>query len=81
MEIKRDAYLSALIDRKEKGLIKVITGIRRCGKSYFLNTIFYNYLISEVLPKITLFGLFLILRMTLKLKVYGIYLLTNQRQG
>ena len=47
MEIKRDAYLSALIDRKENGLIKVITGIRRCGKSYLLNTIFYNYLISE----------------------------------
>ena len=47
MEIKRDAYLSALIGRKENGLIKVITGIRRCGKSYLLNTIFYNYLISE----------------------------------
>ena len=47
MEIKRDAYLSALVDRKENGLIKVITGIRRCGKSYLLNTIFYNYLISE----------------------------------
>lgn len=47
MEIKRDAYLSALISRKENGLIKVITGIRRCGKSYLLNTIFYNYLISD----------------------------------
>lgn len=47
MEIKRDAYLAALISRRENGLIKVITGIRRCGKSYLLNTIFYNYLISE----------------------------------
>lgn len=47
MEIKRDLYLSALIDRKTNGLIKVITGIRRCGKSYLLNTIFYHYLISE----------------------------------
>lgn len=47
MEIKRDLYLSALINRKENGLVKVITGIRRCGKSYLLNTIFYNYLISE----------------------------------
>ncbi len=47
MEIKRDLYLSALIDRKMNGLIKVITGIRRCGKSYLLNTIFYHYLISE----------------------------------
>lgn len=47
MEIKRDLYLSALINRKENGFVKVITGIRRCGKSYLLNTIFYNYLISE----------------------------------
>lgn len=47
MEIKRDAYLSALISRKGNGLIKVITGIRRCGKSYLLNTIFYRHLISE----------------------------------
>lgn len=47
MEIKRDFYLSALIDRMNNGLIKVITGIRRCGKSYLLNTIFYNYLLSK----------------------------------
>ena len=47
MEIKRDAYLSALINRKGNGLIKVITGIRRCGKSYLLNTIFYHHLLSE----------------------------------
>lgn len=47
MEIKRDRYLSALIDRKGNGLIKVITGIRRCGKSYLLNTIFYHHLITE----------------------------------
>lgn len=39
-EIKRDFYLKQLIDRKQNGLIKVITGIRRCGKSYLLNTIF-----------------------------------------
>lgn len=44
MEIKRDLYLKKLIERKQNGLIKVITGIRRCGKSYLLNTIFYNYL-------------------------------------
>lgn len=44
MEIKRDLYLNKLIDRKQNGLIKVITGIRRCGKSYLLNTLFYNYL-------------------------------------
>ena len=44
MEIKRDLYLKQLIDRKQNGVIKVITGIRRCGKSYLLNTLFYNYL-------------------------------------
>lgn len=45
-EIKRDIYLNRLIERKENGLIKVITGIRRCGKSYLLFTIYYNYLKS-----------------------------------
>jgi predicted AAA+ superfamily ATPase len=44
MEIKRDYYLNKLIEAKNDGLIKVITGIRRCGKSYLLNTIFYNHL-------------------------------------
>lgn len=43
-EIKRDLYLNQLIERKQNGLIKVITGIRRCGKSYLLNTLFYNHL-------------------------------------
>lgn len=47
MEIKRDFYLKKLISRKNNGLIKVITGIRRCGKSYLLNTIFYNYLLES----------------------------------
>lgn len=39
MEICRDFYLDKLIKRKNNGLIKVITGIRRCGKSYLLNNI------------------------------------------
>lgn len=47
MEIKRDFYLKKLISRRNNGLIKVITGIRRCGKSYLLNTIFYNYLLGN----------------------------------
>lgn len=47
MEIRRDYYLSKLIKRKNNGLIKVITGIRRCGKSYLLNTLFYNYLLES----------------------------------
>lgn len=47
MEINRDVYLERLIVRKHNGFIKVITGIRRCGKSYLLNTLFYNHLKSE----------------------------------
>jgi len=47
MEIKRDYYLNELIDRLDNGMIKIITGIRRCGKSYLLNTIFKNYLIQQ----------------------------------
>ena len=46
-EIKRDIYLNRLIRRRENGLIKVITGIRRSGKSYLLDPIFRNYLLSE----------------------------------
>ena len=46
MQIKRDYYLNKLIAKKENGLIKVITGIRRCGKSYLLFNIYHNYLIS-----------------------------------
>ena len=51
MEIARDYYLNKLIERKNNGLIKVITGIRRCGKSYLLNTIFYRYLLSQRIPE------------------------------
>ena len=47
MEIKRDYYLNKLIDTKNDGLIKIITGIRRCGKSYLLNKLFYEYLIEN----------------------------------
>lgn len=47
MEIKRDKYLNKLIIRKHNGFVKVITGIRRCGKSYLLNNLFYNHLINE----------------------------------
>lgn len=46
-EIKRDGYLQRLIDKKENGLIKVITGIRRCGKSYLLFYLYHDYLISQ----------------------------------
>ena len=50
MEIKRDLYLDRMIARKHNGFIKVVTGIRRSGKSYLLNTLFYNYLISQEVP-------------------------------
>ena len=47
MDIRRDFYLEKLIKRKSNGLIKVITGIRRCGKSYLLNNIFYHHLLDS----------------------------------
>ena len=47
MEVKRDYYLKELIDRIDNGLIKIITEIRRCGKSQLLNKIFKNYLIEQ----------------------------------
>ena len=63
MEIRRDFYLDKLIQRKNNGLIKVITGIRRCGKSYLLNTLFYQHLLDSGVPMTISFGLPLILRM------------------
>ena len=50
MEIQRDRYLSRLIRKKNNGLIKVITGIRRSGKSYLLFNLYYDYLISTGVP-------------------------------
>jgi predicted AAA+ superfamily ATPase len=47
MEIKRDKYLEDLKDRMHNGMIKVITGIRRCGKSYLIFSIFKDYLIKQ----------------------------------
>lgn len=46
MDIKRDKYLNDLINRMHNGMIKVVTGIRRCGKSYLLFNIFKNYLLE-----------------------------------
>ena len=47
MEIKRDAYLNALIRKKDNGRVKIITGIRRCGKSYLLFNLYKNYLLRN----------------------------------
>lgn len=49
--INRDKYLHALIKARENGFPKVITGIRRCGKSYLLNTIYRDYLLSDGVPE------------------------------
>ena len=47
MEIKRDVYLKQLINARQNGFIKVVTGPRRCGKSFLLTTLFHNHLLSE----------------------------------
>ena len=49
--IPRDNYLQKLIDRMNNGMIKVVTGIKRCGKSYLLFDIFYNYLVQNGVDK------------------------------
>ena len=47
MEIKRDSYLEQLKIRKDNGMIKIITGIRRCGKSFLLFVLFKKYLLEN----------------------------------
>ena len=47
MQIERNVYLNKLIARKHNGFVKVITGIRRCGKSYLMNTLFYQHLLES----------------------------------
>lgn len=47
MEIKRDSYLEKLVRREKNGLVKVITGMRRCGKSYLLFNLFQRYLLNK----------------------------------
>ena len=47
MEIRRDRYLNKLIAKKQDGMIKIVTGIRRCGKSYLLNHLFKQHLVES----------------------------------
>ena len=47
MQIKRQSYLNRLINKKGNGLIKVVTGVRRCGKSYLLFNLFHEHLLDE----------------------------------
>lgn len=49
--MKRDRYLNELISLRHNGMIKVITGVRRCGKSYLLFNLFADYLLSSGIPK------------------------------
>ena len=51
MIIKRDYYLKKMIDKRENGRIKIITGIRRCGKSYLLFNLYQEYLLSTGVKK------------------------------
>ena len=50
-EIRRDSYLDQLLLRRNNGLIKVVTGLRRSGKSYLLRTLFKNHLLNEGVPQ------------------------------
>lgn len=47
MKIERKRYLQRLIDSRKNGQIKIITGIRRCGKSYLLGVLYRDYLLQE----------------------------------
>lgn len=47
MVIRRDRYLKQVINKKKNGMIKIVTGIRRCGKSYLLNVLFRQHLLDE----------------------------------
>ena len=47
MIIQRNSYLNKLISRKQNGLIKVVTGVRRCGKSFLLFNLFHNHLVNS----------------------------------
>ena len=51
MQIERSVYLQQLIDSKDNGLIKIVTGLRRVGKSYLLKTLFKKHLLSEGINK------------------------------
>ena len=57
MVVKRDIYLNKLISKKHNSLIKVVTGVRRCGKSYLLFNLFKEHLLSEGVDKKHIIGI------------------------
>ena len=87
MDIRRDFYLEKLIKRKSNGLIKVITGIRRCGKSYLLNNIFYHHLLDSGVEADHIIRFAFDSADDLYLigcgsgEIYGIYSVENYRRG
>ena len=52
MVIRRDIYLNKLISKRHNGLIKVVTGVRRCGKSYLIFELFREYLKNDQVPEL-----------------------------
>ena len=57
MEFKRDYYLQQLIQAEQMDMIKIVTGVRRCGKSYLLFNLFRNYLLSQGVQENHIIGL------------------------
>ena len=51
MEVERPIYLKRLVDRMDNGSVKVVTGVRRCGKSFLLNKLFRGFLLSSGVPE------------------------------
>lgn len=51
MAIQRDRYLEQLISKKDNGLVKVITGLRRCGKTYLLRELYRSWLLEHGVKK------------------------------
>ena len=57
MEIKRDQYLDRLIQREKNGLVKIVTGVRRCGKSYLLFNLFCDHLLKQGIAEDHIIGI------------------------
>ena len=51
MVFPRSSYIDQLTQKRQNGMIKIVTGLRRCGKSYLLFKLFYKKLISEGVPE------------------------------
>ena len=68
MQIKRQTYLNRLINKKGNGLIKIVTGVRRCGKSYLLFNLFHEHLLDEGVDESHIIEIALDDRMNIKLR-------------